>query len=263
MSIESVMPSNHLILCNPLLLPSISPSIRVFSNKSALCIRWPNYWSFSCSISPSNEYSGLISIRIDWFDTSSHFLMIFSTMISKAKCFVCETNNTHNELETWKWKENRDQMKRPWCWERLKMEGKGNNRGWDDWIASLPLWTWVWTSSGSLWWMGKPGVLQIMRSQRVGHDWATELNCSQKVISTTMFEKLSCTLALLLEMLWKNCIRLTGKANDEHHQWKAQCKTLIPSSPQLLAKEIPLQIPSESLSQALLLFLSRNYQKLC
>ena len=111
MSIESVMPSNHLILCNPLLLPSISPSIRVFSNKSALCIRWPNYWSFSCSISPSNEYSGLISIRIDWFDTSSHFLMIFSTMISKAKCFVCETNNTHNELETWKWKENRDQRR--------------------------------------------------------------------------------------------------------------------------------------------------------
>ena len=69
MSIESVMPSNHLILCCPLLLlPSISPSIRVFSNESALCIRWPKYWSFSFSFSPSNEYSGLISFRIDWFD---------------------------------------------------------------------------------------------------------------------------------------------------------------------------------------------------
>ena len=69
MSIESVMPSNHLILCQPLLLlPSISPSIRVFSNESALCIRWPKYWGFSFSISPSNEYSGLISFRIDWFD---------------------------------------------------------------------------------------------------------------------------------------------------------------------------------------------------
>ena len=68
MSIESVMPSNHLILCHPLLLlPSIFPSIRVFSNESALHIRWPNYWSFSFSISPSNEYSGLISFRIDWF----------------------------------------------------------------------------------------------------------------------------------------------------------------------------------------------------
>ena len=69
MSIELVMPSNHLILCRPLLLlPSIFPSIRVFSNESVLHIRWPQYWSFSFSISPSNEYSGLISFRIDWFD---------------------------------------------------------------------------------------------------------------------------------------------------------------------------------------------------
>ena len=68
-SIESVMPSNHLVLCRPLLLlPSIFPSIRVFSNKSVLHIRWPKYWSFSFSINPSNEYSGLISFRIDWFD---------------------------------------------------------------------------------------------------------------------------------------------------------------------------------------------------
>ena len=69
MSIKSVMPSNHLILCRPLLLPIlIFPSIRVFSNESALHIRWPKYWSFSFSISPSNEYSGLISFRMDWFD---------------------------------------------------------------------------------------------------------------------------------------------------------------------------------------------------
>ena len=69
MSIESVMPSNHLILCQPLFLPpSIFPSIRVFSNESALHIRWPKYWSFSFSISPSNEYSGLISFRMDWLD---------------------------------------------------------------------------------------------------------------------------------------------------------------------------------------------------
>ena len=68
MSIESVMPSNHLILCHPLLLPpSIFPSIRVFSNESVLCMRWPKYWSFSFSISPSNEYSGQISFRMDWF----------------------------------------------------------------------------------------------------------------------------------------------------------------------------------------------------
>ena len=68
MSIESVMSSNHLILHRPLLLLSIFPSIRVYSNELALCIRWPKYWSFSVSTSPSSEYSGLISFRIDWFD---------------------------------------------------------------------------------------------------------------------------------------------------------------------------------------------------
>ena len=69
MSIESVMPFNHLVLCHPLLLlPSFFPSIKVFSNESALRIRWPKYWSFSFSISPSSEYSGLISFRIDWFE---------------------------------------------------------------------------------------------------------------------------------------------------------------------------------------------------
>ena len=76
-SIESVMSSNHLILCNPLLLlPSIFPSIRVFSNELTLHIRWPKYWSFSFSISPSNEYSGLISFKTDWFD----FLAIQGTL---------------------------------------------------------------------------------------------------------------------------------------------------------------------------------------
>ena len=79
MSIALVMPSNHLILCHPLLLlPSIFLIIRVFSNESVLCIKWPNYWSFSFSISPSNEYSELISFRIDWFD----FLAVQGTLKS-------------------------------------------------------------------------------------------------------------------------------------------------------------------------------------
>ena len=74
MSIESVMPSSHLILCHPLLLlPSIFPSIRVFSNESALRLRWPKDWSFSFSISPSNEYSGLTSFRMDWLDLLDAF----------------------------------------------------------------------------------------------------------------------------------------------------------------------------------------------
>jgi len=79
MSIESVMPSNHLILCRPLLLlPSVSLRIKVFSNESALCIRWPKYWSFSFSISPFNEYLGLISFKIDWF----HLLAVQGTLKS-------------------------------------------------------------------------------------------------------------------------------------------------------------------------------------
>ena len=91
MSTELVMPYDHLILCHPLLLlPSIFPSIRVFSNESALCIRWPNYWSFSFSISPSNEYSGLISSRVDWFDLHAHkgLSKVFSsTTIQKHQFF--------------------------------------------------------------------------------------------------------------------------------------------------------------------------------
>ena len=87
MSIESVMPSNHLILCCPLLhLPSIFPSIRVFSNQSVLRIRWPKYWSFSFSNSPSNEYSGLISFRIDWLDLLAVQGILKSLLLSASSC---------------------------------------------------------------------------------------------------------------------------------------------------------------------------------
>ena len=101
MSIESVMPSNHLILCHPLLiLPSIFSSIRVFSNESALHIRWPKYWSFGFSIRPSNEYSGLISFRMDWLDllavqrTLKFMVLNFSTpqfksINSSVLSFIC------------------------------------------------------------------------------------------------------------------------------------------------------------------------------
>jgi len=95
MSIELVMPSNHLILCRPLLLlPSIFPSIRVFSNESVLHIRWPKYWSFSFSISPSNEYSRLISFRMDWFDlfavqgTLKSILQHHSSKASSLQCLA-------------------------------------------------------------------------------------------------------------------------------------------------------------------------------
>jgi len=87
LSIESVMPSNHLILCRPLLLlPSIFPSIRVFSNESVLHIRWPKYWSFSFSISPSNKYSGLISFRMDWLDLLAVQGTLKSLLLSGDYC---------------------------------------------------------------------------------------------------------------------------------------------------------------------------------
>ena len=74
------------------------------------------------------------------------------------------------------WCEDLTHWKRPWCWERLKAGGEGHNKGWDGWMASLTQWTWVWVNSGGWQWTGRPGVLQPMGSQRVGHDWATELN---------------------------------------------------------------------------------------
>ena len=108
MSIESVMPSNHLILCHSLLLlPSIFPSIRVFSNESVLRIRRPKYWSFSFSISPSNEYSVLISFKMDWLDvlavqgTLKSLLQHHSSKVSILPCSAFFKSNSH--IHTWLW----------------------------------------------------------------------------------------------------------------------------------------------------------------
>ena len=206
MSVESVMPFNHLILCRPLLLPpSIFPSIRVFSNKSVLHMRWPKYWTFSFSISPSNKYSGLISFRMDWLDllavqgTLKSLLQHHSSkasILQQSAFFTVQLS--HLYMTTGKtiplmrrtfvgkvmsllfnmlsWYEELTHLKRPWCWEKLKA-GEGDDREWDGWMASPTQWTWVWVNFGSWWWTGRPGVLQFMGSQRVGHDWATELNC--------------------------------------------------------------------------------------
>jgi len=148
------MLSYHLILCGPLLfLPSIFPSIRVFSNESTLCLRWPKYWSFSFSISPSNEYSGVISFRTDKFDlavqgTFNSLLQHHSSTLpiyipahsAQGFPFLQVFTNTYL-LSFW-----------------------------------LTQWTWVWVNSGSWWWTGRPGMLWSMELQRVGHDLATELN---------------------------------------------------------------------------------------
>ena len=100
MSIESVMPSSHLILCRPLLLlPLIPPSIRVFSNESTLCMRWPKYWSFSFSISPSNEHPGLISFRMDWLDllaVQGTLKSLLHTTVQKHQFFGAQLSSQSN-----------------------------------------------------------------------------------------------------------------------------------------------------------------------
>ena len=109
MPIELVMPFNHVVLCHPLLLPpSILPSFRVFSNESVLCIRWPKYWSFTFSISPSNEYSGLISFRMDWLDllavqgTLKNILQHHSSKVSilqHSAFFIVQLSHPYMTLE--------------------------------------------------------------------------------------------------------------------------------------------------------------------
>ena len=108
------------------------------------------------------------------------------------------------------WCENLTHWKRPWCWERLKAGGEGDNRGWDGWMASPTQWTWVWASSRSCWWTGKPGVLQPMGSQRVRHDWATEVNWTFAVLlspvirSSTLFPYLSSL--FLISYTYSSCM---------------------------------------------------------
>ena len=102
MCIESVMPSSHLIFCHPLLLPPIPPSIRLFSNESTLRIRWPKYWRFSLSISPSNEHPGLISFRMDWLDllaVQGTLKSLLQHHSSKASILRCSWSNFH--IHTW------------------------------------------------------------------------------------------------------------------------------------------------------------------
>ena len=115
------------------------------------------------------------------FPTSGIFLSIFSGyLIFKYLCNL----GVHWKDWCWSWNSNTSatwceeptHWKRTWCWERLRAGRKGDDRGWDGWMASPTRWTWVWVDSGNWWWTGRPGVLRFMGSQRVGHDWATELN---------------------------------------------------------------------------------------
>ena len=115
-----------------------------------------------------------------------------------------------NTLATWC--EELTHWKRPWCWERLRAGKEGDYRGWDGWMASLTQWTWVWVGSGSWWWTGRPGVLQFMGSQRVGHNWATELNWTESSFRPGPNHREPRALSALPEK-WERCWR--GRARKE------------------------------------------------
>ena len=124
----------------------------------------------------------------------------------KDWCWRCNSNTLATwcvELTLWK---------RPWCWERLKAGGEGDDRGWDGWMASLTQWTWVWVNSRSWWWTGRPGMLQSLGLQRVGPDWATELNWTDAEAP----------------ILWPPAVKswLIGKDPDAGKDWRQKEKRM-------------------------------------
>ena len=199
---ELVMPSNHLILCRPLLLlPSIFPSIRVFSNEPVFHIRWPKYWSFSFSISPSNEYSGLISFTVDWLDllavqeTLKSLLQHHSPKASilwHSAFFIVQLSHpymtTGKTIALTRWTFVGKVMSLLFnMLSRTSLVAQMVERlsiMWETWVRSLgredPLKKEMAAHSSTLaWkipWAEEPGGLQSMGSQRVGHDWATPLS---------------------------------------------------------------------------------------
>ena len=127
-------------------------------------------WAWLFSRSPSQP--GRRLLRAPWTARRSNQSILKKSVLNIHWKDWCWSWNS-NTLATW-WEEL-THWKRPWCWARLKA-GEGDNRGWDGWMASPTRWTWVWASTGSWWWTGKPGTLQSMESQRVRHNWVTELN---------------------------------------------------------------------------------------
>ena len=142
----------HLSLLMDVAVKLSSPGIDTDTG-SCMSILWP-WWK------PSEDKA------TTWAESIKPIALVFP--------YVNQFVVNSNTLATWC--EELTHLKRSWCWERLKAGGEGDDRRWDGWMASLTQWTWVWASSRSWWWIGRPGVLQSMGSQRVGHDWATELN---------------------------------------------------------------------------------------
>ena len=136
-------------------------------------------------------------------------IKLVNTKRNQSWILIRSTSNTHWKGWCWSWSFNTlatwckelTHWKRPWWWKRLKAGGEGDNRGWDGWMASLTQWTWVWASSRSWWWTGKPGVLQSTGLQRVRYDWVTELNWTDSLEG------------LMLKLKLQNCGYLMQRAN--------------------------------------------------
>ena len=117
-------------------------------------------------------------LRVPWTARRSNQSILRKSVLNVHWKDWCWSWNSNTLWVLMWWCEELTHLKRPWCWERLRAGGEGDDRGWDGWMASPTQWTWVWVNSGSWWWTGRPGTLQIMGSQRVRHDWVTELNWS-------------------------------------------------------------------------------------
>ena len=122
-------------------------------------------------------------LRVPWTAWRSNQSTLKRSVLGVHWKDWCSSWNS-NTLATWF--EELTHLQRPWCWERLRAGGEGDNTGWDGWMASLTQWTCVWVNFESWWWTGRPGVLRFMRLQRVGHDWATELNWTDSKMSLIM-----------------------------------------------------------------------------
>ena len=132
------------------------------SNQSILKEISPEYSLEGLMLKLKCKYSGHLMRRTDLFEKTQ------------------ESNQPPIKINKFILKKRKKEKKRSWCWERLKAEGEGEDRGWDSWMALPTRWTWVWVNSGSWWWTGRRGVLRSMGWQRVGHNWATELNGTNK-----------------------------------------------------------------------------------
>ena len=118
-------------------------------------------------------------LRVPWTARRSNQSILKEIIVHwRDECWSWNSNT----LATWR--EELTHLIRPWCWESLRAVGEGDDRGWDGWMASLTQWTLVWVNSRSWWWTGRPGVLRFMGLQRVGHDWATELNWTELICKT-------------------------------------------------------------------------------